>query len=173
MFVGDEVLLGLTYPAARVRLADLVHNGLLRDASDDAYGQEIVNMVAAGPLGAVPVVSRLVEVHFAELQEQPDRAGLAMRWQAIGPDGALIPVLDADIWLTPTGDHAVRLTIAGAYRPPLGTLGAGIDRVLLQKVASATVRSFVRRLADAILSPPGPAGPRASGRGLPREPETT
>ncbi len=172
MFVGEEVRLDLSYLAARARLADLVQGGLLRSASDDAYGQEIVSLVAVGPLGAVPVVARLVEVHIAEFQQRQGRAGMAMRWQAIGSDGALTPVLDADISLMPSGDHEVMLTIAGAYRPPLGTAGAGLDRAIVHKVASATVRNFIRRLADAILSPPAADGQRAPGRGLPRAPQT-
>jgi hypothetical protein len=33
------------------------------------------------------------------------------------------------------------------YTPPLGGLGARIDRALLHRVAASTVRSFVSRLA--------------------------
>jgi hypothetical protein len=36
------------------------------------------------------------------------------------------------------------------YRPPLGALGAGLDRVLLHKVATATVHSLMTNMASAL-----------------------
>jgi hypothetical protein len=43
-----------------------------------------------------------------------------------------------------------QLTLRGRYEPPLGTLGRQIDRLLLHRVAEATVRSFMRRLAESL-----------------------
>ena len=83
-----------------------------------------------------------------------DCAVLTLRWKAIGPGGRLFPALDGDITLTPAGKHATWLRLAGAYRPPLGWLGAGIDRVILHRVATATIRAFIDRVADAITLPP-------------------
>ena len=60
-----------------------------------------------------------------------------------GPGSRLFPVLDADLTLTPAAEHAALLTLAGTYRPPLGSLGAGPDRLLLHRVAEATVRGEV------------------------------
>jgi hypothetical protein len=39
------------------------------------------------------------------------------------------------------------VSVAVVYTPPLGGLGARIDRALLHRVAASTVRSFVSRLA--------------------------
>jgi hypothetical protein len=143
VFVADELMLNLSFPAARVRLGVLARGGLLMSASDDAYGAEITGLMRLGP----PGFSRLVRVQFRELPGRLDSAGLALRWEVAGPGGALFPVLDADIKLAPAGPQASRLTIAGAYRPPLGALGDALDRAVLHRVASATVRDFLRRIA--------------------------
>jgi hypothetical protein len=82
---------------------------------------------------------------------------LALRWQATGPGGGLFPALDADIWLTPAGEHSARLSLAGVYRPPLGALGAGLDRAVFHRVADATARSLLARVADVLARPQGPA----------------
>jgi hypothetical protein len=102
----------------------------------------------------VPGISRLVEVQFRDLVLNEGGAGLALRWDVTGPGGALFPALDADITLTPAGDTATTLALAGTYRPPLGALGAGLDRAILNRVAGATVRDFLNRLAAAIVPPP-------------------
>jgi hypothetical protein len=77
-----------------------------------------------------------------------------------------------------TGEHATRLSLAGAYRPPPGTVGTGLDKAVFHKVAQATARSLLTRVADAVTSSPGPPGgvqetamthpaPRLAAPGLP------
>lgn len=66
-----------------------------------------------------------------------------------------LPARDADLALTPAGEHSSRLSLAGAYRPPLGAVGAGLDKAIFHKVAHATVRSLLARGADALTCPPG------------------
>jgi len=46
---------------------------------------------------------------------------------------------------------------AGIYRPPLGALGAGLDRAVLHRVADATARSLLVRVADVLTHPQDPA----------------
>ena len=77
----------------------------------------------------------------------------ALRWEATGPGGALFPALDADIKLTPAGEDATMLTVAGIYRPPLGGLGAGLDRAIMHRVAQATIRAFTHHIGSAIAHP--------------------
>ena len=153
MFVGEQVLLDVGFTAATARLANLVHGGSLVTASQDAYGEGITGLMRVGPLGPGAAVSRLVKVHFAELVSREDSAVLTLRWEAQGPGGGLFPALDADIMLAPAGEQATMLRLAGAYRPPLGVFGAGLNWAILHRVATATVRSFVGRMADAIAHP--------------------
>lgn len=160
VFVADEVMLDLSYPSARARLGAFTRGGLLMSASDDAYGAEITGLMRVGP----PGFSRLVRVQFRDLPDAANTAGLALRWEVAGPGGALFPVLDADIKLVQAGPQASRLTIAGAYRPPLGALGDALDRAVLHRVASATIRGFLRRIAAGLdAGPESGAVPVASG----------
>ena len=139
MFVGDEVRLEVGFAVARERLTRISESGALFGPSEDAYGPGLTRVGAAG-------LSKLARVQARELSWTDTTAGLALRWEATGPGGGLFPVLDADLRLAPDGDGSV-LTLAGAYRPPLGPLGQALDRALLHRVAVATVQSFLARVA--------------------------
>lgn len=166
MFVGDEVVLEVGFVAAQARLANLTRGSLL-SASKDAYGEGISGLARVGPLGSAPGLSRLVEVHVRDLATSDHSAGLALRWEATGPGGQLFPALDADLVLRSAGGQATSLTLVGAYRPPLGALGAGLDRAILHRVAAATIRSFLNWVADAIVRPAGAAAPAGEVAGRP------
>ena len=131
VFVGGERQLNVGVDCARARLAGLAHGGSLTAAAADAYGEGLTGLVRVASLGSVRGVSRLVEVQFRDPVIHGDCAVLTLRWKAIGPGGRLFPALDADITLTPAGKQATWLRLAGAYRPPLGWLGAGMDGVIL------------------------------------------
>ena len=95
-----------------------------------------------------------VAFDFHDLEpEMGGPAHLALRWEAIGPSGELFPTLDADIALSPAGEHATTLTLAGVYRPAPGNLGGELDQVVLRRVAEATIHTFVNRIAEAIIAP--------------------
>jgi len=175
VFVGHQVLVNVGIGVARIRLANLVHDGLLVIASRDAYGGAVTGLARVGPLGSVPWLSKLIQVQARDLVIGEGPAVLTLRWQATGPGGALFPVLDADIRLAPAGDRAVMLRLDGAYRPPLGIAGAGLDRAILRRVATATVQDFLGRIAEVIADPAAPApGAGAAGAApeLPRPPST-
>lgn len=165
MFVGDETQLRVGFDAARTGLANLARGGLLTTVSTEAYGEGLTGLVRVGPLDSAPGMSRLVEVHSRDLVIRDESAVLMLRWEAIGSGGRLFPALDADITLTPAGEHATLLRLAGAYRPPLGSLGAGIDRVILHRGAAATIRAFISRVADAIAPATRVAGTLAGNKG--------
>jgi hypothetical protein len=153
VFIGAEIELDVGFNAAQARLANLARGGLLRRACDDAYHDLGAGLARVGPLGAAPGLSRLVAVRFTDMAVREDFAIVAIRWEATGPGGALFPALDADLTLTPAGDQATMLAVSGAYRPPLGGLGAGLDRVLLHRVAQASIRAFTHQIGAAIAHP--------------------
>ena len=125
-------------------------------ASAQACSGETTGLARVGPLGSVPGLSRVVQVRVQDLKSIGDSARFALRWEVAGPGGALFPALDADITLAPAGEHSTTtLTLAGAYRPPLGTAGAALDRVVMGRVAAATIRAFLTRIAEAISHPVG------------------
>lgn len=148
MFVRDEVMLEIGFDEARDRLAKL--DSWFLTASDHAYGEGIAGLARIGPLGPAPGLSRLAEIRLQDLAAQAGRAGLALRWEVRGTGGRLFPVLDADLTLAPAGENAASLRLDGTYRPPLGSLGAGLDRLLLHRVAEATIHNFLERVAAAL-----------------------
>ena len=150
MFVADEITLGASYPDARAGLLRLSHGGWLSDASGDAYAEGLAGLVRVGPFGDMIGASKLVRVLLLEPVEREDSLTLSLRWEATGVMGRLFPVLDANIILIPAGENASQLAVAGAYRPPFAAVGQGLDRVLLHRAASATVRSLLRRMAETI-----------------------
>jgi hypothetical protein len=151
MFVGDEVRLDVSFAIARERLARLSESGALFGPSEDSYGPGPAQVGVTG-------VSKLVRVQISELSWTDRSAGLALRWEATGAGGGLFPVLDADLKLAALGEGTV-LTMAGAYRPPLGSLGEALDQAILHRVAAATVRSFLARVAAQITGQPAPVPP--------------
>ena len=168
MFVGHQVLLNVGFGVARTRLANLVHDDLLVIASRAAYVETVTGLARTSAPGPVPGPSELVQVQTRDLVIGEGSAVLTLRWQASGPGGALFPVLDADIRLAPAGNRAAVLRLDGAYRPPPGITGAGLDRAILQRVAAATVQDFLDRIAEAITEP---AAAEPGSKAAPAEPE--
>jgi hypothetical protein len=160
VFIGAEIQVDVGFSVALARMAGLARDGLLRRASDDAYRDLGAGLARIGPLGAVPGLSRLVAVRFSDVTVREDHALVAIRWEATGSGGAWFPALDADIRLIPAGDDATTIAVSGVYRPPLGGLGTGLDRVILHRVAEATIRAFTRDIAAAIADPAGSPGVR-------------
>ncbi len=150
MFVRDEARLAVSFTAARIRLAELAKAGSLLDASRAAYGDGVTGMTKVGPPGSWPDLSKLVMIHIGDVTEADGSARLPLRWEAAGLGSGLFPVLDADIIVATDESHATMLILTGVYRPPLGKLGALLDRAIMNRVASATIRDFLDRLARAI-----------------------
>jgi hypothetical protein len=164
MFVREELLVPAEFAVARDRLAALAHSGSLltaaQAASDGAgTGDGSTGLARVGPLGPVRGLSRVVEVQFGEMVAHGESAQLALRWEVAGPGGGLFPALDADIMLARVDDQATTLVLTGVYRPPLGSVGAGLDHSILHRVAVATIRDFLGRVSAAISSSAATAGP--------------
>jgi hypothetical protein len=153
VFIGAETVVDAVFDVAQVRLANLARGGWLADASDDAYGELGQTRARIGPLGSAPGASRLVDVHFRDLVRHGRSAVMALRWEATGPGTGLFPAMDADLTLLPHGQDRTLLTLAGAYRPPLGAVGAALDRAVLHRVAMTTVQRFVTRIGTAVADP--------------------
>jgi hypothetical protein len=153
MFVAHELVLDISSQAAQARLANLAYGDGLSDASQAAFEDGLTSMIRVGPLGDLPGASKLVRVRFLDPVYHDDAMRLGLRWEATGITSGLFPVLDANITLTPTGAHTTRLALAGAYRPPLGRLGAKLDRAILNQVAATTVRLLLRNVANALANP--------------------
>lgn len=160
MFVSQERVLPVSFAVAATRLAGLPGGGWFREASQTVYQGGLAYLTRVGPAGAVPGMSRLVRIRFTEPARRDGMMTVGLRWEATGVAGGLFPALDADIRLTEdeAGEEAVRVTLTGSYRPPLGALGAGLDRLVLHAVATATLSTLLDRVAAVLEGAPEQAG---------------
>jgi hypothetical protein len=150
MFVRYFVELPL--PAAQVERA-LVDQppGWLAEMAGAAQqrGDELLTEVGVGPLGTR--LGRRVAIQLGEPMRFPSMTSLTLTWEPIGLEG-LLPRLDADIELGSLGEDRTQLAISARYRPPLGVVGRAVDRVLLHRVAEATLKDFLDRVGAVITS---------------------
>ncbi len=144
MFAAHQLELPIGFAAARDKLASLAEDGGLRGASQRCYDGEVGHLLRVGPL------SKLVRISFLAPVHSDDAMSLGLRWEATGVTGGLFPVLDANITVTRVSEQTTRLTLVGSYRPPLGALGASLDKAILNQVGAATIRSLLEDIADAI-----------------------
>ena len=154
MFVAHEAVVEGRYGAVVARLVHLVNWGLLHGVSEAAYERGLEAILRVGPFGAAPGLSKLVRVRALDPVRHGDTTTVSLRWEATGVASELFPVLDADLVLTREGDDDLtRLALVGTYRPPFGRAGAAVDTVVMGRVASATIRSLLERIAAAVADP--------------------
>jgi hypothetical protein len=110
-------------------------------------GDGLLTEVGVGPLG--DRLGRRVAVQLGAPVRFPSMTSLPLTWEPLGLDG-LLPRLEADIEIGPLGQDRTQLAISARYRPPLGAVGRTIDRVLLHRVAEATLKDFLDRVGAAI-----------------------
>jgi hypothetical protein len=153
--------LPITVETAAARLHPVLRQQRLDEASDAAYQAGLGALRRVGPFGEMRLVSKAVRVKM--LEPRPVKGGLRVqfRWIAAGLSGQLFPALDADLDILAFGDRHCLLSINAVYTPPLGTAGAGIDRLILHRAARATLRSLLHDLGRS-LADPDPATRSAS-----------
>ena len=76
---------------------------------------------------------------------------LPLRWTATEAS-RLFPRLDADLEVARLGPRLTQLAMSARYEPPLGALGKAIDRALLHRVAEATLKDFLDRVATLLIA---------------------
>ncbi|HSN02082.1 MAG TPA: Rrf2 family transcriptional regulator [Acidimicrobiales bacterium] len=111
-----------------------------------ADGEEI--LVRVGPSGP-GWLSKTVAVRVGAAVAGDGVTVVPLTWEATGPSG-LFPRLEGQLRLREIDSARTEVAFAGRYRPPLGRAGQALDDVVLARVARATIRSLLRRLADAL-----------------------
>lgn len=94
-------------------------------------------------------VSKQVQIGVGKPVESAARTWIPISWRATGPTG-FFPVLDGELELASLGPRLTQLSLSGRYQPPLGLVGRTMDKALLSRVAEATIKDFIDRLAGAI-----------------------
>ena len=149
MFVRYYTELIASYEAAAAALQNQPKQWLpLLSVQADERGQSLLGEVGFGSDGHR--VQKRVQIELGEGRvSSGSRFLLPISWQATGPSG-LFPVLEGDLEVAPLGRHHCQLSLSARYQPPFGLLGKAVDRALLSRVAEATVKDFVERVADAL-----------------------
>jgi hypothetical protein len=111
------------------------------------HSDRLLTEVGVGPLG--PRLGRRVTIHVGQPVRFPSMTSLPLTWEPVGLEG-LLPRLEADIELGALGEDRTQLAISARYRPPLGAVGRTVDRIMLHRVAEATVKDFLDRVGAAI-----------------------
>jgi hypothetical protein len=128
---------------------------LVRDPADwlpglasesDATG---VHLLARVGFGLGLHLRKRVEVTIGDALRVPGRTVLPIGWST-GADHSPLPEMEGDLELAPFGPRVSHLAMSGRYSPPFGSAGEALDRALLHRVAEATVRDFVERIAASI-----------------------
>jgi hypothetical protein len=110
-------------------------------------GEGLLVEVGVGPMEAG--LRRRVSIRLGEPVRFPSMTSVPLIWEPVGLAG-LLPRLDANIELGPLGGDRTQLAISARYQPPLGVVGHALDRVLLHRVAEATLKDFLDRVGQAI-----------------------
>src|ERR1700733_12697697 len=117
--------------------------GLAAAAMSEGDGHRL----RVGPVGAVPLLGTTVKVHVGDPLKRDEVTVVPLTWKATTAPG-LFPVMSADLEIAPVGTDLTQLTLRGRYTPPLGAVGRRLDRLLMHRIAEASVRAFLEQLAE-------------------------
>lgn len=164
VFVRAQTTVDVPFRVAATRLDEAVADGGLVTVSQRAADDGLTYLARVRPAGlgrfGKEVRVRLLPAHWVG-----GHVVVGLRWEPTGPTASLFPSLDADLTLHPDEAGSV-VGIVGCYRPPLGALGARVDRALLSRAAHATLQSLTeevaRRLAE-LCQPTGVPQPLHAG----------
>ena len=123
-------------------LADEMERG-----ADTAYreGEKLRQRLHASEGGFAKDV--LMKVGIPRLRQ--DGTAFPITWRATGAT-SLFPVMRADVVASSIGGGSTSLVFEGTYEPPLGPLGGAADRLILNRVAEMTVKSWLDELSALI-----------------------
>jgi hypothetical protein len=155
MFLRYYVELDL--PAEQVQSALLDKPATWLPALADGAAERAEPLLAEVGVGPSSLrIARRVTVRLGQPVQFPSKLSLPMTWD---PGGRLLPRLDGELELGTLGKDRTQLAISGRYDPPLGTVGRTIDRIALHRVAEATIKDFLDRVAAVLqAAAPSPYG---------------
>ncbi|HET8525588.1 MAG TPA: hypothetical protein VFM81_03025 [Actinomycetota bacterium] len=133
--------------AALVEGPEMWIPGLFRDAED--RGRALLTEV--GFSMETHRIDREVEIELGTPYVSGSATRMPLTWRATSK-GRLFPRLEADIELAGLGPDRSQLSMDARYRPPLALVGRALDRALLHRVAEATIKDFVDRVAERIVA---------------------
>jgi hypothetical protein len=70
---------------------------------------------------------------------------IQLAWEPID-HGDTYPVITADLEIEPIDDKRTMVSLLASYEPPLGRIGAVVDRVAMHRIAEAALARFFEGL---------------------------
>lgn len=136
-------------PFADVEPALVSQLNLFGSFADAAYreGEDLRDKV--GVRSDRPVMAKTVHLLAGTPLRGNQQTTVPFAWEATGTPG-LFPKLDADLIVAAVGPELSQIAVRGTYDPPLGSLGRALDRAVLHRVAEASVKGFVDRVAASV-----------------------
>lgn len=107
---------------------------------------ETTTRLGVGPL------SKRVSVKMGAPRMTGRRFVAPIRVMATGPEG-LFPHLDANLEIRALSSGDVEMRLVGTYRPPFGRTGEVLDKVVLHKLAEATLDNFMDEIVARVEHP--------------------
>jgi hypothetical protein len=115
----------------------------------DGDGGDLLAKVGIS-VGPVPVYKHVrLEIGLSGAALRPDSVMLPVSWVAVGGP-PIFPKMEGTLHAQREGPGLTRLTLNARYDPPMGRLGALIDRAVMHRVAALTLADFIERLAGAL-----------------------
>jgi hypothetical protein len=116
------------------------------EAADDRGRRLLIDVGVGSVVGRI---GKQVELEVGAPARLPSRTIVPLTWKATGPT-VLFPGLAGDLEVASLGPEHTQLSLSASYRPPLGQVGELVDRVLLHRLAEATIKDFLDRLGAAL-----------------------
>lgn len=135
------------FPVVEWRLLNILSG--LDGMATAAYREGEVLRAKLGVGGSDPVVAKAIRISVGEPNRGRVETEIPITWKASGTPG-LFPSMDAGIVVADLGPNLTQIALRGSYDPPLGALGRALDRTVLHRIAEASVKSFVDRVAHLI-----------------------
>lgn len=101
--------------------------------------------IRLGP-GGPGWLGKTVAIHLGDTVQADDGLVIPFVWEASGP-GGIFPRFEGDLRLAALDPERSEFRLSGRYRPTLGKAGQVLNDALLTRLAQATMRSFLRRIA--------------------------
>ncbi|HET7421648.1 MAG TPA: hypothetical protein VFL27_14815 [Candidatus Dormibacteraeota bacterium] len=115
----------------------------------DGDGRRLMAAVGVKVVG-IPVYKHVrLKVGSMPYGARAGRVMLPVSWETTGGP-PIFPKMEGTVHVEPAGPDLTRLTLNAMYDPPLGSLGALLDRALMHRLADMTMADFVERLAAAL-----------------------
>lgn len=136
------------------RPLDEVVEALVRSGHLGVWAEAAYRMGERLAVGPSKLLVAPVTLEVGEAVRGSDSVRIPIRWSA---DGAswLFPHMEAELVLSEITADLTHLTLRGSYQPPLEGVGAVLDRLAFHRVAEATVRNFLERLAGELAGSDG------------------